>query len=122
MTCTPMFRSDPTRPPRGVLFRTYKMTSLQIWPVENIPEVHPGMDLADLLLRGIQISGLSIQPRDIIAVTQKVISKAEGRVVQLSDIVASAAAVAVAKQVHKDPRLVEVILGETKRVVRARSD
>jgi coenzyme F420-0:L-glutamate ligase/coenzyme F420-1:gamma-L-glutamate ligase len=96
--------------------------TLQIWPIGYIPEVHPKDDLVDLLRAGIDRSALHIEARDIIAVTQKIISKAEGRIVHLNDITPSQTALSIAKPSKKDPRLVEVILSETKRIVRLRGD
>ncbi len=96
--------------------------SLQIWPIHHIPEIQPGADLAELLRAGIQDSGFTVQPRDILAVTQKIISKAEGRMVRLSEVQPSPEAAAIGRTSGKDPRLVEVILGETKRLVRMRGE
>jgi len=95
---------------------------LQIWPVAHIGEIEPGMDLADVLLQGIASDQIRLEPRDIVAVTQKVISKAEGRIVRLTEVEPSPAAVSLARQTRKDPRLVEVILSETRRLVRVRGD
>ena len=96
--------------------------SIQIWPIEHVPEIHPGMNLSDLLRDGIQASGFRLEANDILAVTQKIISKAEGRIVRLEDVEPSPAANAIARQGRKDPRLVEVILRETKRIVRVRGE
>ena len=95
---------------------------LQIWPVGNIGDIEPGVDLADALLQGIASDQIRLEPCDIVAVTQKVISKAEGRIVRLPDVEPSPAAVSLARQTRKDPRLVEVILSETRRLVRVRGD
>src|SRR6185295_18114788 len=67
-------------------------------------------------------SGIALQPRDIVAVTQKIISKAEGRVVHLSAVDPSSHSSAIAHRMKKDPRLVEVILRESRRVVRMRGE
>jgi coenzyme F420-0:L-glutamate ligase / coenzyme F420-1:gamma-L-glutamate ligase len=96
--------------------------SLQIWPVGHIPEISPGMDIGKVLKEGIQKTSLNIEPRDILTVTQKIISKAEGRIVQLKHVAPSSTAFAIARQSGKDPRLVEVILGETRRLLRVRGD
>lgn len=98
------------------------MNALNIAPVHNIPEIRPGMNLAECLRDGINASGLELAAQDILAVTQKVISKAEGRIVDLKAIEPSAAGIAIARQGKKDPRLVEVILRESRRVVRMRGD
>jgi len=96
--------------------------NLTIRPVEHIGEIRPNCDLAQELRAGLQASGFSLEPRDILAVTQKVISKAEGRIRHLSEVTPSAAAVAISQESNKDPRLVEIILSETKRLVRIRGD
>ncbi len=96
--------------------------SLQLWPIHHLPEVQPGMDLAELLRVGIQESGFATESQDIIAVTQKIVSKAEGRIVYLADVQPSPEATAIARQSRKDARLVEVILRETKRLVRIRGE
>ena len=80
------------------------------------------MNLVECLRNGIKASGLEIQKGDILVVTQKIISKAEGRIVKLVDVSPSESAVLLAEQIRKDPRLVEVILRETRRVVRMRVD
>jgi len=64
--------------------------NLQIVSVQNVPEIRPGMNLGQCLREAVRLSGWSFQPGDILAVTQKVVSKAEGRIFHLSDIVPSA--------------------------------
>jgi coenzyme F420-0:L-glutamate ligase/coenzyme F420-1:gamma-L-glutamate ligase len=98
------------------------MTSLQIWPVHHIPDVTFRMNLGQLIKQGLEQSDLQIRPQDVLAVTQKVVSKAEGRMIRLSDVVPSAEAVALARICNKDSRLIQVILGETKRIVRIRGE
>src|SRR5262245_39102634 len=95
---------------------------LEFVPIEHLPEINPDINLAQSLLNAMGECGIAVQPRDILAVTQKVISKAEGRVIHLSSVEASPQSVAIARRMKKDPRLVEVILGESKRIVRMRDD
>jgi coenzyme F420-0:L-glutamate ligase/coenzyme F420-1:gamma-L-glutamate ligase len=83
--------------------------------------VRPGDDLAGLLLVSLGQGGLRLEPGDILAVTQKIVSKAEGRLVNLADVIPSAAAVRLAGESQKDPRLVEVILRESHHVMRVRA-
>jgi coenzyme F420-0:L-glutamate ligase/coenzyme F420-1:gamma-L-glutamate ligase len=94
--------------------------NLQITPVPVASEVLPGMNLGECLRDSIRASGLVLSGEDIVAVTQKVVSKAEGRIVKLSEVQPSAASFSIAQQIRKDPRVIEVILGETKRIVRLR--
>ena len=96
--------------------------NLQIVSVQNIPEIRPRMNLSQCLGEAVRLSGWSFQPGDILAVTQKVVSKAEGRIVNLCDIVPSAYSVSLARRMSKDPRLVEIILGESRRIVRMRGE
>jgi coenzyme F420-0:L-glutamate ligase / coenzyme F420-1:gamma-L-glutamate ligase len=95
---------------------------LEVIPIEHVPEIHSDLDLPKCLLGAVRDSGIAIQPLDIVAVTQKVVSKAEGQVVLLSTVEPSTNSVAVARRMKKDPRLVEVILRESRRVVRMRGD
>jgi len=95
---------------------------LEVTAIEHVPEIRSGMNLTECLMDAIRNSGLQLEPQDIVAVTQKVISKAEGRVVQLSSVEASPQSVAIARRMKKDPRLVEVILRESRRIVRLRGE
>ena len=88
--------------------------------LRDIPLVRPGDDLAALLGTAIAKGGHRIEAGDILVVAQKVVSKAENRYVDLARVEPSARARAVAETTDKDPRLVEVILGESRRVVRQR--
>jgi coenzyme F420-0:L-glutamate ligase / coenzyme F420-1:gamma-L-glutamate ligase len=87
--------------------------------VRGIPELRPGDDLAALVLGALDRSGLELCPWDVLVVTHKVVSKAEGALVDLDTVTPSAAAVELAERTGGDPRLTEVVLGETRRVLRA---
>ena len=89
-------------------------------PVPRFPMVRPGDDLAGLLIAACAESALAPADGDVVVVAQKIVSKAEGRYVDLAQVRPSARAESLAAQVDKDPRLVEVILGESQRVVRHR--
>ncbi len=91
--------------------------SLQALP--GIPDVKPGDDLARLLFESIERLGRHPQDGDIFAIAQKVVSKAENRYVNLSDVQASPEAVELAQKLNKDPRKIQVILNESNSVVRA---
>jgi coenzyme F420-0:L-glutamate ligase/coenzyme F420-1:gamma-L-glutamate ligase len=86
-------------------------------PVRGIPSVVAGDDLAALVVRGLALSGIALQAYDVVVVTHKVVSKAEGQVVSLSSVVPSSRAVELGVQTDNDPRLVEVILSQTSRVL-----
>src|SRR5438034_10294797 len=96
--------------------------NLQIVAVQHVPEIRPGMNLSECLREGVHRCGWNLQPQDILAVTQKAVSKAEGRISRLGDVVPSAYSVSIARRVSKDPRLVEIILRESRRIVRLRGE
>jgi coenzyme F420-0:L-glutamate ligase / coenzyme F420-1:gamma-L-glutamate ligase len=86
--------------------------------VTGIGEVGRGDDVARLIVEAAAHQSTPIRPGDLLVVGQKIVSKAEGRVVKLSEVEASPIAAAMAAGLAKDPRLVEVILRESRRVVR----
>lgn len=92
---------------------------LTLVAVPGIPLVHPGNDLGAIIIHAIGAAELVPKNNDVVVVAQKVVSKAQGRYVDLATVTPSARARDVAEQVQKDPRLVEVILGESARVVRS---
>jgi coenzyme F420-0:L-glutamate ligase / coenzyme F420-1:gamma-L-glutamate ligase len=91
---------------------------IRIMPVKGLPEIKPGDDLADMILSAVHDNGLSLADGDVLVLAQKAVSKAEGRLVHPSDVQPSPFAVSVAAQCGKDPREVEVILQESRRMVR----
>ncbi len=86
----------------------------------RIKLVEPGDDLAAITIAAFAANGLTLAEGDVLVVAQKVVSKAEGCYVDVTTVEPSARAMALAAEVDKDPRFVEVVLGETKRVVRHR--
>ena len=96
--------------------------SMQLFALDGIPLIKPGDDLAGLILAAVKASGLGLQNGDVLALAQKIVSKSENRYVSLDSVEASARAHQLATLCNKDPRLVEIILGESKGVVRARRD
>jgi coenzyme F420-0:L-glutamate ligase / coenzyme F420-1:gamma-L-glutamate ligase len=94
------------------------MRSITLSAIEGIPLVNKGDDLARLIAGGIEKTGLKLQASDIVVVCQKVVSKAEGRVVDLKTIAPSEFANSLAKRWEKDPRAVELVLRQTNRIVR----
>lgn len=89
-------------------------------PIPGIPLVRPRDDLAELLILACERQAISPKEGDVLVLAQKVVSKAEARYIDLATVVPSARAQSLAAEVEKDPRLVEVILGESRRVVRRR--
>lgn len=96
--------------------------SVSLTALEGLPLVNPGDDLGSLLADALRRARIVPADRDILVVAQKIVSKAEGRIVNLADIQPSARAFAVAKEVRKDPRLVELILSESTEIVRQKPD
>lgn len=94
------------------------MRSITLSAIEGIPPINKGDDLARLIAGGIEKTGLKLQAGDIVVVCQKVVSKAEGRVVDLKTIAPSEFANILAKRWEKDPRAVELVLRQTNRIVR----
>jgi coenzyme F420-0:L-glutamate ligase/coenzyme F420-1:gamma-L-glutamate ligase len=94
--------------------------ALSLTALPGLPIVQAGDDLAALLAGAMARAALSPQSGNVLAVAQKVVSKAEGRSVPLASVRPSAAAKRLAAETGKDPRLVELILAESVRVVRAR--
>jgi len=97
-----------------------KTTALEILAIPGIPMVAPGDDLAALVAAGFARGVLQPRAGDVLVLAQKIVSKAEGRSVELATVKPSARAIALAKEIQKDPRLVELILSESVRVVRSR--
>ncbi|MGD0104177.1 MAG: coenzyme F420-0:L-glutamate ligase [Rhodopila sp.] len=93
---------------------------LELFALPGLPLVRAGDDLASLILAGIERAGSVLRDRDVVVIAQKIVSKAEGRTVDLAQVVPSPQAVALAAEIGKDPRIVEVVLSESVRVVRCR--
>lgn len=96
------------------------MTSMTLFAVEGMPLVKPGDDLAELILDRLAHMDQRLLPGDIMVVAQKVVSKAEGRLVKLRDVVPEAHAHQVAETTRKDPRVVQVVLDDSREIVRMR--
>ena len=94
--------------------------ALRLTTLPGLPLIQAGDDLAALLADALARADLSPRPGDVLALAQKVVSKAEGRSVPLASVTPSAAARRLAAETGKDPRLAELILAESVRVVRAR--
>lgn len=94
---------------------------LTLTPLQDIPIIQPGDDLAGIILRTLAISSLELKTGDIIVIAQKIISKAEGRLVELATVTPSPAAMELAAKTKKDPRLAELIVRESNTILRARA-
>ena len=89
-----------------------------VFGIEGMPEARPGDDLAGQILEAAEKQGTPISSGDILVVTQKIVSKAEGRVVSIEGVEASPLAIAITEGHRRDPRHTELILRESRRIVR----
>ena len=94
------------------------MDPIKIIAIENLPLIEKGDNLAELISNAAKKQGTPLQENDIIVVTHVVVSKAEGNIINLDGVTPSDKAKEIAQQTNKDPALVEVILRETKEIVR----
>jgi coenzyme F420-0:L-glutamate ligase/coenzyme F420-1:gamma-L-glutamate ligase len=94
------------------------MSELTLVALEGIPEVASGDDLAAMIAAALGAAGIGLEKGDVLVVTQKVVSKAEGRTVELASVKPSALAVDWAERWDKDPRQVELVLRESASIVR----
>ena len=95
-----------------------RTSRIEVFGIRGLPELRPGDDLASLSLTAAAAQGTAFEAGDVVVLSQKAVSKVEGRLVRLADVTPSALAIEVAREHKKDPRLIEVILGESRRVVR----
>jgi coenzyme F420-0:L-glutamate ligase/coenzyme F420-1:gamma-L-glutamate ligase len=94
-------------------------TAVSCLALRGLPEIRAGDDLAAIIRAALRQSGLDLGSRDLLVVAQKIVSKSEGRLVRLTDITPSAEAQALALKVQKDARFVELVLRESKEILRA---
>ena len=94
--------------------------SLTLTPLSGIPLIRPGDDLSEIILQALDYSSIQLVDGDILVIAQKIVSKAEGRMVNLATVNPSPAAVKLAEQTEKDARLVEMILRESNEILRTR--
>ncbi len=94
--------------------------TLTLTPLKDIPLIRQNDDLADIIINSLDRSNIVLEDKDIFVIAQKVVSKAEGRIVNLARIHPSQRALELGAQIEKDARLVELILRESKSVVRTR--
>ncbi len=97
------------------------MNTIAIIPVPGVPQIQPGDDLPALLLAAIDAAKVGLKDGDILVLCQKIVSKAEGAVVDLGTVTPSAFARQIADLWDKDPRMVEVVLTESSRIVRMKN-
>lgn len=94
--------------------------SLTLTTLQNIPIIRQDDILADILVDSLQTTQVQLENNDILVLAQKIVSKSEGRMVDITTIAPSAQAIELAKQAEKDPRVVELMLQESNEIVRVR--
>lgn len=94
---------------------------IQVIPVRVAGDVKPGDRLGDTILGAFGKNGIGLADNDIVIIAQKIVSKAEGRVVNLTDVRPSQRTLRLARRLHKDPKIVELILKESKEVVKVQN-
>lgn len=97
------------------------MPTLSLTPLQHIPLIRHGDNLADILVGALKENNLPLEDNDVLVLAQKIVSKAEGRTVNLVTITPSMRALELAEETEKDPRLVELILRESNEVLRTRT-
>ncbi len=95
------------------------MTAMTLFAIEGIPLIQPGDDLAAIILAGLAGMGERLEAGDILIVAQKIVSKAEGRLVDLTNVSPSPTAKVLAKQTGKDAPTVQVVLDDSNEIIRA---
>jgi coenzyme F420-0:L-glutamate ligase / coenzyme F420-1:gamma-L-glutamate ligase len=94
--------------------------NLTLTPLSGLPLIQPGDDLMDVILQALVRDNIQLQDGDILVIAQKIVSKSEGRWVNLATVQPSERAVQLAEQIEKDARLVELVLQESNEVLRTR--
>ena len=94
------------------------LETMKLITLADVPEIHPGDSLAAVLLTALEHNRVKLVDGDIVALCQKIVSKAENRFVALDTVVPSPRAVELAQECNKDPRFVEVVLRQSSQVVR----
>src|SRR5882672_7423449 len=92
---------------------------LRLFSVPGIPEIHPGHDLVKCVIDAARRAAIRFESGDILVIAQKIVSKAEGAVVRLTEVTPSPQARSLAAQLKKDPRAMQVVLNESRRIVRS---
>jgi len=95
---------------------------LQIMPLDQLPLLKKGDDLAEMIVSRARKLGVGIRNRDLVVIGQKAVSKAEGRIIDIDSVSPSARAVKIAKKTGKSPGFVEIVLRESSGVLRADKD
>ncbi|HET8925781.1 MAG TPA: coenzyme F420-0:L-glutamate ligase [Candidatus Acidoferrum sp.] len=96
----------------------FPASGLRLFPIPGLPEIRARDDLPVHIVNAARKAGLRFHEGDILVVAQKIVSKAEGQIVALASVIPSSRARRIAKRLKKDPRAIEVVLRESRRIVR----
>jgi coenzyme F420-0:L-glutamate ligase/coenzyme F420-1:gamma-L-glutamate ligase len=97
------------------------VSKLEIIPISILSEIKPNDNLIDIILNSLHKSnslGIKLKNKDILVIAQKIISKQEGMFVELASVIPSKRAIEIRKSVDKDPRLIELILQESRKIIK----
>lgn len=94
------------------------MNTISLIPLEGLPRIKPGDKLPELLIQSLNDNSIELEDGDVLVVAQKIVSKAENRIVHLGDVKPSPFAQKLSVEISKDPRLVEVILSQTRKIIK----
>jgi len=95
---------------------------VEIIGLEGIPEIREGDDLVSISLGGVKSTGLTLEDEDILVITSKIISKSEGRLVELSDVEVTKEALKLARETDKDERIAQLILDESAEIIKIQNN
>ncbi|MCB0148965.1 MAG: coenzyme F420-0:L-glutamate ligase, partial [Caldilineaceae bacterium] len=96
------------------------MNAMQLFAVPDLPAVQPGDDIAALIVDKLAAAGAALQAGDILVIAQKIVSKAEGRLVRLADVQPGEQARSLADVVGKEPAVIQVVLDDSNEILRVR--
>ncbi len=91
---------------------------IQIIPIKNIPIIRPGDNIVDIILNALKKNKLQLKDKDILIIAQSIISKSEGNIINLDEIIPSKFAQILSKRLNKDAKHIEIILQESKSIVK----
>lgn len=94
------------------------MNQITLTALPKIPMIQKGDDLVQIILKGLNRAKIEMKNGDVFVIAQKIVSKSEGRLIDLNDVTPSKKAKEIGKKMNKDPRLIELILSESKEVIR----
>jgi len=96
------------------------MKKIEIIGIDNIPEIKPNDNLPEIILEALEKSNIEIKDKDILVISQKIVSKSENRIIKLSNIIPSEEAINIARITGKDPRFIELVLRESVKVLKVK--